>query len=98
MKTKMYHATDFKNCISITEKGILCGVDHCVYCCDEPEDAAKFALMHAVKHILVIAFEVDINDVKESFDHSQAFFKCRAYYIEHDIPAKALKGFTLYHT
>ena len=34
MKIEMYHATDLANFDSIFEKGLLKGIDKCVYCCD----------------------------------------------------------------
>ena len=97
MTTKMYHATDFANCISIAEKGLLKGIDSCVYCCNTAEDAAKFALVHGVKNILVVTFEVDTDELHESFDHDQHFFGCRAWYVTRDISPEALRGFTLFN-
>lgn len=97
MKIEMYHATDLANFDSIFEKGLLKGIDECVYCCDTQKDAAKFAYVHCVKHILVVGFEIDTDELVESFDHDQQFFACRAWCITHNIAPEALKSFTLFN-
>lgn len=78
MKT-YYHATDKKNIDSIISEGIKPGFDGMVYLCEIPEDACKFMLVHGYHEAAVFEVSLDENDVEESFDHSQAFFGCRAY-------------------
>ena len=80
---KYYHATTEETAKQIMEDGqIRIGLDGVVYLCDKPEDAAKFVAIRGCRKIYVI--EVDLDEtqaakVEESFDHSEAFFKCKAY-------------------
>lgn len=94
-KIKLWHATNFENCLSITEHGIRRGCDNVVYACKRPEEAARFVAIRGIKHILCVAFEVDEKDVHESFDHSKAFFKCNAYYVDKDIQPKDIISLTI---
>jgi hypothetical protein len=94
----MYHATPFDNLGSIVEDGIKRGLDG-VYLCKTPEDCCKFLLVRLVKHILVC--RVDLKKLKpdkleESFDHSEAFFKCRAWVYADNIPKQAITQMTEY--
>lgn len=93
MKTKLWHATAYDNLASIVENGIFCGCEGLVYACETAEDAAKFVAIRGIKTILCAQFEVDENDVHESFDHAQAFFKCKAYYVQHNIKSESLVDF-----
>ena len=74
-----YHATSFENLDSIFEKGIQTGCDDVVYLCEKPDEAARFVAIRGYKKILVVGVNLKEDMVEESFDHSQAFFKCRAY-------------------
>ncbi len=85
MLKSYYHATPFENLGSIFKKGILTGCDGVVYLTENPEEAARFVAIRGYKKILVIEVEVEDYLVTESFDHSQAFFKCRAYSYPHNI-------------
>ena len=76
---KYYHATHKKNLGSILIEGIKPGIDGCVYLCTTPVDAVKFLVVKAIKEIVVFEVDLDKKDILESFDHSEAFFKCKAY-------------------
>ncbi len=88
---KYYHATDIKNTISILDNGIKTGIDGCVYLTKTKEDAVKFIALRTDNDIIV--FEVELNEkkVKESYDHSEKFFKCKAYYYSKDIPVNKIR-------
>lgn len=85
MIKKYYHATPFENLGSIFAKGIRKGCDGVVYLTEKPEEAVRFIAIRGCKKVLVIEVEIEENLVKESFDHSQAFFRCRAYAYPGDI-------------
>lgn len=85
MKKSYYHATPFENLGSIFEKGICKGYDGVVYLTEKPEEAVRFVAIRGCKKILVIEVRVEEDMVSESFDHSQLFFKCRAYSYPNDI-------------
>lgn len=89
---KYYHATEEKNLDSIIEKGILPGVDGGVYLTETPEDAYKFVAIRvfSIDPIPVLEVELDESLVEESFDHSQAFFKCRAFRYPGPIPVNQI--------
>lgn len=76
---KFYHATDRKNLGPILIDGIKPGVDGYVYLCKEPIDAVKFVFIRGVQDIIVFEVNLKENEVEETFDHSEAFFKCKAY-------------------
>lgn len=83
---KFYHATALKNMSSITDDGVIHkGIDGCVYLTTDPLDALKFIYIRGIKEIAVFEVELKKKLVKESFDHSQRFFQCNAYYYEGDI-------------
>lgn len=79
----LYHATAFSNLGSILSKGIKNGFDGVIYLAETREDALKFVAIRLIgQPIAVIEVEIDNDnekDILESFDHSQAFFKCRAW-------------------
>lgn len=85
MLKSYYHATPFENLGSIFRKGIVKGCDGVVYLTEKPEEAARFVAIRGHKKILVIEVEVEDYMVTESFDHSEAFFKCKAYSYPHNI-------------
>lgn len=76
---KYYHATSFRNLYSILDEGIKPGCDGMVYLCDNPDGAAKFVAIRGMLDILVLEVNLVEEEVEESFDHSQAFFKERAF-------------------
>lgn len=80
-----YHATPFENIGSIMKDGIHKGHDGVVYLTEKPEEAARFVAIRGCKKILVIGVELEEKLVEESFDHSEAFFKCKAYMYHKDI-------------
>ena len=94
--SKYYHATDYKNLDSIMNEGLRLSCDGVVYLCKKPEDCLKFAVVHCVRQILVIEVEIDDKDVVETFDHSEAFFKCRCYGSTKAIPVKNFTNMKVY--
>ena len=93
---KFYHATKFENLVSILEKGIHRGADGVVYLADSPKAALKFVCLRGWDPILVAEVELNKAEVEESFDHSFAFFKERAWAYPKDIPASAVKDLQKY--
>lgn len=84
---KFYHATTTENMEQITATGIIRkSWDGVVYLCTDPIDACKFLIIRGLRKMFVIETELNEEEVKESFDHSQEFFRCRAYIHEGDIP------------
>lgn len=78
----MYHGTPYSNMMKLMDEGIKPGYDGIVYLCEKPEDCAKFLYVRGITDIVV--FKVKIprkleHNLQETFDHSQAFFKCRAF-------------------
>ena len=76
-----YHATTVDNALQINNDGeIKTGCDGIVYLADSPENAVKFVAIRG--HHDVVVYTIDVPDeslVEETFDHSLAFFKCKAY-------------------
>lgn len=93
---KFYHATPYENLYSIIEKGILKGSDGIVYLAETPKDAAKFVAIRGCRDILVICVSLNESKVHETFDHSEMFFKCKAFGYENDIPTTKFKEFSRY--
>lgn len=79
MTKTYYHATPFENLGSILANGILPGPDGRVYLTDDPQDAAKFVAIRFCRDILVVKVDLEEDLVEESYDHNEAFFKCKAY-------------------
>lgn len=88
MTKTYYHATPFENLESIMVKDqeIRRGCDGVVYLTEKPEDAVKFLIIRGYTKILVIGVDLEEDMVSESFDHSEAFFKCKAYMYLENIP------------
>ena len=80
-----YHATPYKNLESILDQGILRGYDGVVYLAKTKEDAVKFIAIRFEKDILVCEVQLNEANIKESFDHNESFFKCKAYMYDEDI-------------
>lgn len=96
MTKTYYHATPFENLESIMDQGILRGCDGVVYLTEKPDEAARFVAIRGYMKILVVGVEIEEDFVEESFDHNPAFFKCRAYTYEGDIPADEITEFLKY--
>lgn len=94
---KFYHATPMKNLLSILNEGAITkGCDGVVYLCDTQSDAVKFVAIRGEKEILVCECEIDESLVSESFDHSEAFFKCKAYTYPEDISTDEITNYVKY--
>lgn len=90
-KTKSYyHATSARNLGNILIEGFKTGIDGCVYLTKTRSDALKFIAIRCFEDIVVFEIKLPNDKVKETFDHSQQFFKCRAYGYYDNIPAKAI--------
>lgn len=87
MTRTYYHATSMENLESILDQGIRRGCDNVVYLCERPEEAARFPAIHGINPIIVFGVNVEDDLVTESFDHSERFFKCKAYMYPDDIDA-----------
>lgn len=79
MTKTFYHATSFDNLISILERGIMPSFEGIVYLCETEQDAAKFVALRGCKDMLICVVSLNENDVHETFDHSEAFFKCKCF-------------------
>lgn len=96
MTKTYYHATLFENLESIMDQGIRKGYDGVVYLTEKPEEAVRFIAIRGYEKILVLGVELEEDLVNESFDHSEAFFKCKAYTYHEDIPADEITEFMRY--
>lgn len=85
-----YHATDYKNMNNIFVNGIKRGPEGFIYLCKNPDEAARFIVIRGVRKIVSIAVDIDGRKVKESHDHNEAFFKCKAYTYNNDISASQI--------
>lgn len=91
MKT-FYHATLKENLESIINDGLKRNnIEHCIFLCDKPEDAAKFLRVRMCPEFVVIPVRVHERFLEESFDHSSQFFKCNAYMYMKDIPPRNIE-------
>lgn len=87
MTKTYYHATPFENLESIMrDQEIRKGCDGVVYLTEKPKDAVKFLAIRGCTKILVLGVDLEEDMVEESFDHSEAFFKCKAYMYSKNIP------------
>lgn len=85
MMKEYFHATPYKNLESIIDQGIHRGWDGVVYLTDKREEALRFVAIRGCKDILVCEVELNEANIKESFDHNESFFKCKAYMYDEDI-------------
>lgn len=95
----MYHATPMENLYSIMDEGIHPGTDGVVYMCEKPEDSAKFLAVRMIREILVCKIKIYKKDEKlitETFDHSERFFKCRAFGYHGHISPEMIEGYYKY--
>ena len=96
MRKVYYHATPFENKDKVLTEGIHTGCDGVVYLCKRPDEAAKFVIIRGYKKILALGVVVEENMVEESFDHSEAFFKCKAYMYPEGIPSSCFVDARIY--
>lgn len=83
---KYYHAAPKETMLKIVGQGIIkASQDGMVYMCKKAVDSCKFLVIRGMKKICVIEIEVDESKVEESNDHSEGFFKCKAYTHNGDI-------------
>lgn len=94
---KYYHATPFENFESIARQGILKSkFEGVVFLAEKPEEAARFLAIRLCREILVCEVELDESLVEESFDHNEAFFKCKAYMYHDDIAPEEITDYLKY--
>lgn len=85
--SKYYHGTSYNNLLKIINDGkIKHSIEGGVYLAKTKEDALKFvALRFYNEDIAIIEVNVDDNNIEETFDHNEEFFKCKAYIYNGDI-------------
>lgn len=77
---KLYHATTVENMKRIQKDGLIKGsFGREVFLCKKPLDACKFLVIRGIRRMCVIEVDLKEDTVRESFDHSEAFFQCKAY-------------------
>lgn len=89
-----YHATTIDNLISILENDLKAGNQGCVFMTEKEEEAVRFLILRASNDIVTFKIKVykkDYDKVQETFDHSQSFFKCRAFGYFGDIPVSNIE-------
>ena len=92
----MWHATPYENLVGILDDGIKAGNPRLVYLCENGIDAAKFIVVRGVKKILLLKVKIyksDENKIVETFDHSESYFKCRAFGYRGNIPVAKIKEY-----
>lgn len=83
---KFYHAATPEIMKMIVDSGVIRkSWDGVVYLCDNAVDAVKFVAIRGAKIVQTIEVELDEKEVKESRDHCEAFFGCKAYTYDNDI-------------
>ena len=95
----MYHATPLDNLGGILSEGIHPGSDGLVYMCETPEDSLKFLYIRGCRNILVCKIKIykrDECNISETFDHSERFFKCRAFGYMGHIESDKITSYTKY--
>lgn len=85
--SKYYHGTSYSNLLKIIEEGkIKTSMEGIIYLAKTKEEAFRFvALRYMTEDIAVIELDLDDSKVIETFDHSQTFFKARAFGYEGEI-------------
>lgn len=77
---KYYHATNKEGIFKIVNDGIIKhSFGGVVFFCTDPIDACKFLLIRGEKEAYTIEVDLPEDYIKESNDHSEAFFQCKAY-------------------
>ena len=94
----VYHATKFENLGSILDNGLQVNKspDKMIYFADTEQGAVNFMAIRLCKDILVIKVDIPESELKESFDHSEKFFKCRAFVYDKDIAFDEFEGLSRY--
>lgn len=91
----LYHATVSDNLDSIYKNGLIPqGFYNAVFLADNPESAAAFLKVRLINNITVLRVKFNNNQFRkldESFDHSDSFFRCRAYMCYETITPERLK-------
>lgn len=85
----LWHATPKKNLESIMFQGIKPCLGE-IYFTDNPAWAATFVAMRGIKEIVALPVELDIKDLKASYDHNSELFKCNCYVYHDNIPAEKI--------
>lgn len=87
----LYHATSLSNLPAIKEQGLKPNLGG-VFFAEHADLAATFLFLRGVDNIVVLTVELDPNEVQESFDHSEEWFKrtlkkdsCKCYVYENSI-------------
>lgn len=95
----LYHATVSVNRDGILNEGLKRNWDG-VYLADSEDNAMKFmAFRFEATEFTVFKIDVarlDETLLHESFDHSEVFFKCKAWVYEEDIARSAIVAYTEY--
>ena len=92
MKT-MYHATKLENLDAILEKGLLRNkIENAIFLCEKPEHAARFLVVQGLSQFVIIPVKVHERFLEESFDHSEEFFKCKAWTYSKDIAPRYIEA------
>lgn len=83
---KFYHATTEENMRKILGDGVIKhSIGGAVFLCRNPIDACKFLVIRGYRKMCVVEVDLKKNEVDESFDHSEAFFQCKAFIHNGDI-------------
>lgn len=83
---KYYHAAPKETMLKIVGEGrIRKSWEGVVYLCKEAVDSCKFLVIRGMREMSVIEVDIDEDRVTESHDHSETFFRCKAYMHEGDI-------------
>lgn len=93
-----YHATSLENMKSILEHGLKPSDAGCVYLADSPENAAKFISCRMDMGV-IFSFDISKADeqfIEETFNHSEEFFKCKAFGYFGAIPPDKIKFSYMY--
>lgn len=93
-----YHATSIENAKKILDSWKIQSPAGINYFCLKPEECLRFIYVHQ-RNVDCVIFEVDIHDevqMEESFDHSETFFKCKAYCCCEAVSASLITNIMLY--
>lgn len=83
---KYYHAAPKATMKKIVGEGRIRKTwDGVVYLCKEAVDSCKFLVIRGMREMSVIEVDIDEDEVEESHDHAESFFRCKAYMHEGDI-------------
>ena len=92
----LYHATDLKNIGSIDLDGIQTRGGF-VFLAEHADLAAAFLALRGVTQVIAIAVDVPEEDMEESFDHNEGWFRritklesCRCYTCRHNIDPECI--------